>query len=156
VNEKLLLSPYAQPSKVLVEGCGIHSMRYGRLAVLLCRVRSLAATDRELLVNTFPDALACCTPLPINATSSQSPSSPRPPPPPSASPGFQIPAGKVPGWLQWLGEIGIGLPLLQSSNGQSSIKFKVCSWSLNWGRVLLQNVSIMPVGSVQQVVETGE
>jgi hypothetical protein len=47
----------------------------------------------------------------------------------------------VPGWLEWFGELGIGLPLTQ---GYDSVygDVRVCYWHLNWGRILLQNVSI--------------
>jgi hypothetical protein len=50
-------------------------------------------------------------------------------------------ATPVPGWLEWLGELGIGLPLIQNYDLYSN-EIHVCYWRLNWGRVLLQNVTI--------------
>jgi hypothetical protein len=41
----------------------------------------------------------------------------------------------------------MGLPLLESSSavGDSFPSFTVCSWTLNWGRIFLQNVTIKGV-----------
>jgi hypothetical protein len=50
----------------------------------------------------------------------------------------------VPGWLAWLGEMGIGLPLLQYVDSLKS-NVTVCYWSLNWGRIVLQNVTLLDV-----------
>jgi hypothetical protein len=59
----------------------------------------------------------------------------------------RVQASPIPEWLHWLGELGIGLPMLLSSqwslSKQVRMSFKVCSWSLNWGRVVLQNVTIV-------------
>jgi hypothetical protein len=49
----------------------------------------------------------------------------------------------------------MGLPLLESSSSQvianygssTNPSFRVCSWALNWGRILLQNVTIMGVNT---------
>jgi hypothetical protein len=50
-------------------------------------------------------------------------------------------ATPVPGSMEWFGELGIGLPLLQ--NVAFYLTPRVCYWRLNWGRILLQNVSVM-------------
>jgi hypothetical protein len=50
----------------------------------------------------------------------------------------------VPGWLEWLGELGIALPLLMRS-GNSLTNLRICYWSLNWGRVVLHNVTLYGV-----------
>jgi hypothetical protein len=47
--------------------------------------------------------------------------------------------GPVPGWLSWVGELGIGLPLV---HGVGTFGLHICYWSLNWGRVVLQNVTV--------------
>jgi hypothetical protein len=43
----------------------------------------------------------------------------------------------------------MGLPLLQSSSSvnERNPSFRVCSWALNWGRILLQNVTITGVNT---------
>jgi hypothetical protein len=55
----------------------------------------------------------------------------------------------VPGYLEWLGELGIGLPLIQSSSSPGAY-ISFCYWSFNWGRIVLQNVTVQgtkPYGS---------
>jgi hypothetical protein len=47
--------------------------------------------------------------------------------------------GPVPGWLSWFGEMGIGLPLIHEVGVTG---FRACYWSFNWGRIVLQNVTI--------------
>jgi hypothetical protein len=50
----------------------------------------------------------------------------------------------VPGWMAWIGELGLGLPLLTGMDITGpSLTF--CYWHLNWGRILLQNVTILGV-----------
>jgi hypothetical protein len=70
--------------------------------------------------------------------------------------------GTVPSYLEWLSELGMGLPMIHSSSAYytGSPSITVCSWTLNWGRIRLENVTIvgLPLSKAADAVvkETGK